>query len=226
MERKSIVGISLIYLLIAIFNFVFSYLRLIFTSSKFSTIFNVTFFNIFEYFSILMIFISIYYTFTFNLYKAVLFGLIGTLTSAITIGSAIISFFENTFSAYGFDPSRDIFILIMSIVCLIALFSMNLYLTTIKKVHQKTNTLLIKGTILELGTKFTSLHVKEISQVSKTEKSTIINVIKEMIEKGEIHAEYFSSTNTVAFDQSANIEDIDTLMAQFKKLEENETGKI
>ena len=43
-----------------------------------------------------------------------------------------------------------------------------------------------------------------------------------MIENKEIHAHYFSSTKFVAFDQQANIEEIDELMTTYKKWEDQE----
>ena len=46
-----------------------------------------------------------------------------------------------------------------------------------------------------------------------------------MIENKEIYAQYFSSTKSVAFNQQANIEEIDKLMATYKEWEEKEFEK-
>ena len=56
-----------------------------------------------------------------------------------------------------------------------------------------------------LGTKFTRLEIKEIKEKSDV-KSTdlIVVVIKIMIKNKEIYGEYFSSSRSIAFDQSAN----------------------
>jgi len=53
----------------------------------------------------------------------------------------------------------------------------------------------------------------------------IISTVKEMIRNQEIYAKYFESNKAVAFDQQANIEEIDNLMAIYKKWEDNEFGK-
>ena len=40
-----------------------------------------------------------------------------------------------------------------------------------------------------------------------------------MIQEGEIHADYFKSTKTLAFDQRSNIDEIDNLMKKFEQWE-------
>lgn len=84
---------------------------------------------------------------------------------------------------------------------------------------------MIKKTILDLGTKFDRLEVHDIAEKCDAAKGTIIEVIQEMIKNDEIYAEYFRSSNTVAFNQQANIEEIDNLMAIYKKWEEENVGK-
>jgi hypothetical protein len=79
---------------------------------------------------------------------------------------------------------------------------------------------------LDLGTKFIRLDVREISEKCGADKDTIIKVIKQMIENNEIYAEYFKSTNTVAFNQQANINEIDILMKKYKDWEEDKTQKL
>jgi len=71
---------------------------------------------------------------------------------------------------------------------------------------------LIKKTIGELGTQFTRLEVREISEDCQVDQDLIIKVIIEMISNNEIHAEYFKSSKTVAFNQEANIEEMDNLI--------------
>ena len=84
----------------------------------------------------------------------------------------------------------------------------------------------IKKTILDLGTKFGRLQIMEISEVcSIKEEELIIDTVKEMINNKEIYAQYFSSSKAVAFDQQANIEEIDRLMATYKKWEKEGISK-
>jgi hypothetical protein len=85
---------------------------------------------------------------------------------------------------------------------------------------------IIKKTILDLGIKFGRLQIMEISEVcSIKEEQLIIDTIKEMIDNKEIYAQYFSSTKSVAFDQQANIDEIDKLMSTYKDWEEEKVGK-
>ena len=88
------------------------------------------------------------------------------------------------------------------------------------------NKLIIKKTVLELGSKFPRLQIAEISEVcSVDDVQLIIDNVKDMIENKEIYAQYFSSTKSVAFDQQANIDEIDKLMSLYKGWEENQVGK-
>ncbi|GAG82376.1 unnamed protein product [marine sediment metagenome] len=81
----------------------------------------------------------------------------------------------------------------------------------------------VRQTILEMGTKFTRLTIKEISEKSEVDIYSIIKVIKDMIQNQEIYAEYFKSTKTVSFDQQTNINEIEKLMEIYR---EWETDKI
>ena len=46
-----------------------------------------------------------------------------------------------------------------------------------------------------------------------------------MIDKKEIYAKYFESSKSVAFDQQANIDEIEKLMSTYKEWEEKDFGK-
>jgi len=84
---------------------------------------------------------------------------------------------------------------------------------------------IIRKSILNLGTKFTRLHIKEIAEECSQNEELIINIIKDMIKNKEIYAQYFSSTKSIAFDQQANINEIDNLMKVYKDWEERLIGK-
>ena len=78
-------------------------------------------------------------------------------------------------------------------------------------------TIKIKRTVLDLGTKFARLQIAEISEVCDVkDEKLIIVVVKEMIINNEIYAQYFSSTKSVAFNQQANIDEIDKLMETYE----------
>ncbi len=85
----------------------------------------------------------------------------------------------------------------------------------------------IRRVVLDLGTKFTRLEIREIKEKCYVEsKDLIVNVIKNMIKNHEIYAEYFSSSSAIAFNQQANIEEIDNLMKKYEQWEKGEKRKI
>ena len=82
----------------------------------------------------------------------------------------------------------------------------------------------IRKTILDLGTNYTRLKITEIAEKSKAVHVTIIAVVKKMIENKEIYAEYFESSQSVAFDLQKNIDEIDKLMEIYEKWETEKVG--
>jgi len=85
---------------------------------------------------------------------------------------------------------------------------------------------IIKKSVLDLGTKFARLQIAEISEVCRVDDiQLIVNIVKNMIKNKEIYAQYFSSTKSVAFDQQANIDEIDKLMSTYKDWEDKKVGK-
>jgi len=84
----------------------------------------------------------------------------------------------------------------------------------------------VKKSVLDLGIKFARLQIAEISEVCGVDDvQLIVDVVKDMIDNKEIYAQYFSSTKSVAFDQQANIDEIDKLMSTYKDWEDREIGK-
>jgi len=59
----------------------------------------------------------------------------------------------------------------------------------------------IKTKILELSTKFSRLFIKEIAEECKIKRPGLIRrAIEDMIEKNEINAKYFASSESVVFE--------------------------
>jgi hypothetical protein len=84
----------------------------------------------------------------------------------------------------------------------------------------------IKQTILDLGVRFSRLELREISERTGIfDEDLIRDIILKMMENKEIYGEYFSTTKSVVFEQQTNIDEIDNLMATFRKWEENQLGK-
>jgi len=88
------------------------------------------------------------------------------------------------------------------------------------------NAHIIKKTVLELGIKFARIQIAEISEVCGIDDTQlIVGSVKDMVDNKEIYAQYFSSTKSVAFDQQANIDEIDKLMSTYKDWEDEKVGK-
>ena len=96
----------------------------------------------------------------------------------------------------------------------------------LKKARIERETHMIKRTVLDLGMKFARLQIAEISEVcGEKDEQLIIIVVEEMITNNEIYAQYFSSTKSVAFNQQANIDEIDKLMATYEDWEDKKVSK-
>ncbi len=98
-------------------------------------------------------------------------------------------------------------------------------ISEIKSLINQSKIAKIKNTILNLGTKFGRLHIMEISEECGEVESLIISTVREMIEGSEIYAKYFESSKWVAFDQQANIKEIDKLMEQYQQWEKEGISK-
>ncbi len=84
----------------------------------------------------------------------------------------------------------------------------------------------IKKTVLNLGTKYTRLEIREIAEKCAIDNEDLITkIVKDMINNKEIYAEYFSSSNSISFDQQANINEIDKLMKKYDEWEKKSLSK-
>lgn len=71
-----------------------------------------------------------------------------------------------------------------------------------------------------------NLNICETHIIKKTVlNDLIVATVKEMIENKEIFAKYFESSKSVAFNQQANIDEIDKLMSAYKDWEDKKLGK-
>ena len=76
----------------------------------------------------------------------------------------------------------------------------------------------IKQCVLEMSQKYERIEILEIMEDSGVkDEDLVIKVIKEMIKKGDIKADYFSSTKTIVFDQDIIIENIDELINVYQQ---------
>ena len=85
---------------------------------------------------------------------------------------------------------------------------------------------IVKRTIIKFGGKIARLKVIDISEKSNVDTSTVFRILFEMIKNQEIYAEYFTSSKTVAFNQIANLENIDSLMKLYEDWEHQKLKKV
>ncbi len=84
----------------------------------------------------------------------------------------------------------------------------------------------IKKAILGISTKFPQANILEVSEVCEIkDDKLIIQTIQEMIKNKEVHAQFFTSTNSISFSQEVNLEEIDRLMEIYRQWEEDKIGK-
>ena len=168
--------------------------------------------------TIYVLFISVAYVFYFNLNRAAGIGL-GTISIHVVSTLIIVSSRPIHFPHY--NPG----ILLLYVLVLIGLISTNVYLVLLRSRETSVNESLIKKTVLDLGTQFTQVEIREISEECKINQSSVIAVVLKMIENKEIYGEYFYSSKSISFNQQANIDEIDNLMAKFNEWEEQQVGK-
>ncbi len=224
MKRKVVLMLGLPYLafnLILFIIFLLNYFFLTYTTGNLFSylqdnygIGGIYFFFIILYYSypfgFLFILISGLYLYRLKIRKAVIFGIVGTIIYVITV------FFFTLVYIQGRDLQLLVLIFLWvfsSIVNLIVL----ILLRSEKKELTFEDEMAVKKIVLDLGMKYTRLEVREISEKCENyDSDSIISILKSMISNKEIYAEFFKSSNTVSFDQQANIKEIDELMAAYK----------
>ncbi len=76
----------------------------------------------------------------------------------------------------------------------------------------------IKKTVLLLGMQYSRLQLVEIAEKCHIgDETLILEVVKDMIAKQQIRAEYFTSTKSIAFNQQANIQEKDKFAADLER---------
>ena len=166
----------------------------------------------------LFIFISGFYLCRLKIRKSIIFGIVGTIIYILTVIFFTIAYYQG----------RELKLLSMIFLWLFTLIVnliVYLFLRSEKNKMTFEDEMTIKKIVLDLGTKYTRLEVREISEKCGNVSDSIIGVLNSMIMNKEIYAEFFKSSNTVLFDQQANIDEIDELMAAFKDWEDKHYEK-
>ena len=93
----------------------------------------------------------------------------------------------------------------LRIFVLIYYLSLQILLIILHVVPRKNEISKIENIVLEMQKKFSKVRIKEISEVSKSDKNIILKIVKNMIKSRKINADLFRRTKTVAFFQENSI---------------------
>jgi len=128
------------------------------------------------------------------------------------------------------NSSEDIFFLIL-LISIISIVALTISIITVrrvvkKKTERKYKIAKIKRVILDLSTKITRLQLVDIIERTNIENHDLIKqTALEMLENREVFGDFFTSTNSLVFDQNANIKEFDNLLDKFKEWEDKEIQK-
>ena len=117
-------------------------------------------------------------------------------------------------------------IIMNSMILIFLIFLLNLLILFLNLRTSTKEEAIVKRNIIEYGRKIARLKIKDISEKSNVDTSTVFRILNEMIKNQEIYAEYFKSSKTVAFNQIANLENIDSLMKLYEDWEHQKLKKV
>jgi hypothetical protein len=197
MNRKTCYSFGTIYLSLVVIDFL-----IIMVNAQQYTNFTII---IFTYF---LFFLSIRYIFLLEIKRAVAIGLFSCAVSLIA-----------DYFISGWMVFHSTIIVILLII--LNVFILFLNLRTVPKEEAT-----VKKKIIEFGGKIPRLKVKDISEKSNVDTSTVFKTLKKMINNQEIYADYFESTKTIAFNQIANVENLDSLMKLYEDWEQQQLKKV
>ena len=165
-----------------------------------------------------LIFLSNFYLYRLRIIRSMIIGIIGWIMMGI-----LLLFLFIVFIVYPYMINSILFII--CIILLLTSIFIIILLGIIKSESNFDEQAKVRKNILDLGTKFTRLEVREISEICRVDRDAIIDVIKKMIVNKEIYAEFFKSSKTISFNQQANIDEIDELMKIYEKWKNKQLKK-
>lgn len=217
MKRNNLYLIGTIYFLSSLFLFIATLNLGDYSVSLYSNLtgYSGLYYNFNFSYSAIVFLISIYFVFNNELIYAIIFGL---FECAIFLFGYSISFL------IPFIDQLNVLFLPFYITLVINLL-INLLLVMEKIRQRSIDKSLIKKKILQLGTQYTQVEIREICEECNIDKPAIKNIVINMINNQEIYGEYYSSTKSISFNQKANIDEIDSLMAKYKEWETQKISK-
>lgn len=134
-------------------------------------------------------------------------------TNCIIIGIDFIDF------SISFHATIIFYIFPFYLLIIGCILSINSYL--LLSIHRITDKqkLIIRKTILDLGTQYSRLEIKDVSERCYINQNIVQRDLEEMILNKEIFASYSKKNKTIEFDQNSNIDEIDDLMKIYENWE-------
>ena len=175
---------------------------------------------IFLLISYFFVILSIRFLFLLEIRIASIIGIITCIASEI--GYIILPEF---FLQYSNVPNKaQIIISSMIVIFLMLIFNLGILLLSFRPNIKEEA--IVKRKIIEYGKKIERIKIKDISDKSNVDASTVFRTLTEMIKNQEIYAAYFKSSKTIAFNQIANLENIDSLMKLYEDWEHQRLKKV
>jgi hypothetical protein len=137
------------------------------------------------------------------------------------IGHYLIS---EVFLGLYYIEDRDL-IIMNSMIIILLIFLLNLLILFLSLRTNIKEAAIVKRKIIEYGRKIARLKIKDISEKSNVDTSTVYRILNEMIKNQEIYADYFRSSKTAAFNQIANLQNIDSLLKLYEDWEHQKLKK-
>lgn len=166
----------------------------------------------------ILIFLSVFFLYRLEIKRFLIIGSLGWIIMGIVLYflfNIMIEFPEIINSILWMICT---ILLTMSLSIIILLFILN----SANNIDEQAK---IRKEVIDLGTKYTRLEIREISEKCEVDRDAVSDVIKEMIAKSEIYAEFYKSSKTISFNQQANIGEIDELMNMYEIWENEQRGK-
>ena len=174
------------------------------------------------WFGIILFALSTKYIKNHNISNSVKYGIVGMIL--LTFNMIFINIAYPQYIGWGIHYTPVYYFDIISIPIFSLFYMLHFYIRKNQNILSDEN--LVRELILDFGTKLTRLKVDEIAERTGAFHKTIIKVVSEMRENKEIYARYFKSSNSVVFNQDANIEDIDRLMSVYNEWEKSRFNKL
>ncbi|MBD3214453.1 MAG: hypothetical protein GF311_17710 [Candidatus Lokiarchaeota archaeon] len=211
-EKLSLIRVTYIVSLIAIYiSYFYPNISLITIDNDYFPVFiPTTYFLPSLILGLLFFIVSLYFLFKLPIRYTIISGLVGIFIHSTNYIYFFINYNINKtqFGNSGFVFNIWAYVSLVAYIITIFLISLLYREFYVSKNKDKSP---IKKKVLELGIMYPRLEIREISEKCNGFPDVVINIVKEMIDNGEIYAEYFKNSKSITFNKLANINEMDGL---------------